>query len=285
MSLRTIGDIVNACSNGQTWSSFVHKTTTPTPGAGYWGDMSMGAGTPIYNAYVGGQYEATQLIGSKNQGIHTGATPPAGMEKYLAQIGVMTPTITNGPPMSLHINDYLMCYPLIDGDSLDQQDMINEVSLPRYTDGVGVRAFIVVTTPMTGTGTTTIGYTDCDDVDRTMTIGLIGSGTVGVIVGNSSSSTSANAKAPFIPIDGRGLKRINYVTNLSSMGGFFCIVLCRPLTRIHIREGGVWTEHCLISQKLMLPRIYDGAYLNMLALTSASGNPSTIRGQFDFVWG
>ena len=36
-------------------------------------------------------------------------------------------------------------YPLIDGDSTDQQDFTNDAPLPRYSDGVGVIPVLVIT--------------------------------------------------------------------------------------------------------------------------------------------
>lgn len=285
MAIDSIGGAIDAYSAGGCWNSFFHKTSTPTPGAGYWGDMSMGAGIPVYQAYVGGQYEATPVIGQKNQGINIGPAMVGDQKRYLAQLSVMTPVITNGPPMTLQLCDWLMFYPLIDGDSLDQQDMTNEFSLPRYTDGVGVRAFLVVTTPMTANGTTTINYTDTDDVDQSITFAVLSSATVGSIANCSSTAISNNARSPFIPIKGKGIKKINSVTNLASMGGFLSLVLVRPITTVMIREGAVQTERCLISNFLTLPRIYDGAYLNWLALTSGTASPGTLRGQLDFVYG
>jgi hypothetical protein len=248
----------------------------------------MGAGTPIYNAYVGGQLEATQLNGQKNQGVFTGPAMVAGQEKYLAQIALASPTTTNSVPYDYILADYLLFYPLIDGDSTEQQDMDNTATLPRYTDGVGVKAFLVVTTPMTADADVTIGYTDCDNIDRTLTVRcLVGGVSVGGLIQGAAAGvtiTVTRALTPFLPIPERGIKRINYVTNAAGLGGFFAACLCKPLTTLMQREPLTMTEKCLITQQLTLPRIYPGAYLNFLLLAGGTGNPSTIRGQLDFVW-
>ena len=181
-----------------------------------------------------------------------------------------------------------MFYPLVDGDSTEQQDMINDVSLPRYTDGVGVKAFLVVTTPMTADGDVTVGYTDCDDIDRSITVRcLVGSVAVGGIIHGAAAGgaiTVTRALTPFLPIPQRGIKRINYVTNAAGLGGFFAVCLCKPLASLMQREALTMTEKCLITAQLSMPRIYPGAYLNFLLFAGSFGNPSTIRGQLDFVW-
>ena len=144
---RNVKHVLDSWAAGRCHNSFVHKSSCPTPGAQRWADCSMGAGTPIYNAYVGAQYEATPLIGQKNQGINVGPLPGSG-SKHLAQVAMSSTQGTNGPPYSIVIGDYLMFYPLIDGDSTDQQDMDNTAVLPRYQDGVGVQLMLLCTTPM-----------------------------------------------------------------------------------------------------------------------------------------
>ena len=288
MSFSNIREIVRAVELGQMHLAFFHKTSVPTPGANRWADCSMGAGTPIYNAYVGGQYESTPMIGQKNQGIYTGPTPPAGMQKHLAQVAMASPTTGGtGAPYTALIADYLMFYPLIDGDSTDQQDMNNITQLPRYADGVGVQLMLVVTTPMTASGTVLINVTTADDVDVTLTVATSVSGTVGVVT-NTAAQGQAISSTPFVHLEGaRGIKRVNWITNQGSLGGFYAIVLVKPLTTMMIREPLTMTEHSLIHQKASLPLVYDGAYINFMlqASTAGTGNPGVMRGEFDFIWG
>lgn len=287
MAFSNIREIVRSVELGRMHLAFVHKTSVPTPGANRWADCSMGAGTPIYNAYVGGQYEATPMIGQKNQGIYTGPNPPAGMQKHLAQVAMASPTTGGtGAPYTALIADYLMFYPLIDGDSTDQQDMDNVAPLPRYADGVGVQMMLVVTTPMTTSGTVQVNVTTADDVDVTLTVPITVSGTVGVVINTAVSNISISS-TPFAPLQGRGIKRVNWVMNLGSFGGFYAVVLVKPLTSLMIREPLTMTEHSLIHHKAALPRIYDGAYINFMlqASTGGTGNPGVMRGELDFIWG
>lgn len=287
MAFANIREIVRAVELGRMHLAFFHKTSVPTPGAYRWADCSMGAGTPIYNAYVGGQAEATPLIGQKNQGIYTGATPATGQQKYLAQVSMASPQTSGGAPYTVQICDYLMFYPLIDGDSTDQQDMDNAASLPRYADGVGVQLMLVVTTPMTTSGGIQINVTTADDVDVTLTTSTTVSGTVGVVVNTAANNTVVSA-TPFVPIgQHRGIKRINWITNQASLGGFYAAVLVKPLASMMLREPLTMTETSLIHHKASMPRIYDGAYINFLLQASANGtsSPGVIRGEFDFIWG
>lgn len=284
MAFANIREVIRSVELGRMHNAFIHKTSVPTPGAQRWADCSMGAGTPIYNAYVGGQYESTQMIGQKNQGVYLGPTPNAGQQKHIAQVSMASPQTTNGPPYTVIIGDYLMFYPLIDGDSTDQQDMDNIVGLPRYTDGKGVQMMLVCTTPMTAPGNIQINVTTSDDVDVTITTPTTVAGTVGVLI-QSAVSNVALSSTPFVPLgDVKGIKRVNWVTNLASLGGFYAIVLIKPLTTMMLREALTMTEHSLVQDKFLIPRVYDGAYINFILQAVGSGNPGAIRGEVDLIW-
>jgi hypothetical protein len=161
-----------------TWQSFFFKTSSPSGAAGRWYDAAVGAGIPVYQAYVGQQYEATLLIGESNRGIYTGPTPSAGQTKHLFALSAGTSTAS--VPLTMLLADYLMFYPLIDMDSLDPQDMINPVSISRYTSGEGVQAYLVVAAPMSSSGTVTVTYTNSQGTaNRTSTFGIASTGTIG----------------------------------------------------------------------------------------------------------
>ena len=287
MAFRNIREVITAWEDGRCWNSFFHKVATPTINGGRWGDMSMGPGTPVYQPYVGNALEATPIIGQKNQGINTGPVPPAGMDKYLAGWSFLTPS-TLGLPYPVWLCDYLMFYPLVDGDSTDEQVMDNTASLPRYTDGVGVQAFLVCTVPVPSDSTVLIKYTDADGAEKSVTQRIWNSTVSGDLLNlDRSNGVTANINSfPFINLTGsRGIQRINSVTLSTSAGGLFAIVLCKPVTQMLIREGLCVTERCLMSQYASLPRIEPGAYLNLLLFTQVNSNPGSIRGQLDFIWG
>lgn len=267
------------------WQSFFFKTSVPFGTAARWYDASIGSGTPVYQAYVGGQYEATIISGQSNQGIYTGPTPSAGQTKHLFAISAGTSTAS--VPLTLMLADYLMFYPLIDMDSLDQQDMTNSSSLSRYTSGEGVMAFFVVAAPMLGNGTITVNYTNSEGIaNRTTTFGITFSGTIGTIVNNSNSTLGAGSASPFIPLDNgdRGIRSIENVICNTSMGGFCHIVLVKPLATHLIREQNTEAETVLFTSKANCVQIQPGAYLNFIALNNTATTFAPLRGFVQFTW-
>lgn len=291
MTLSTVGDIAHSeATYGRHWQSFVHKTSAPIPGAaGQWGDLSMGAGTPKYNAYVGSQLEATQLVNAGNNSIYLGPTPASGQRRVLSRLGVQSTQGTQNVPLSLLLCDYLMFYPLIDGDNTDEQQMDNTATLPRYATGDGVRAFLVTTSPMTTNGTAVISYTSSDGVaGRSVTVGVAASSNLGAIAHRTSSTVQASTSSPFLNLAGNdgGLRSVDAVTLPTPTGGFMALVLCRPLASILVREASTWTEKVsFLTRGGVCPTVYDGAFLNFIFQTSGTGNPATFRASVDFTWG
>lgn len=267
------------------WQSFFFKTSVPFGTASRWYDAAIGAGIPVYQAYVGTQYEGTLLAGESNRGIYTGPTPSAGQTKHLFALSAGTSTAS--VPLTMLLADYLMFYPLIDMDSLDPQDMSNPVSISRYTSGEGVQAYFVVAAPMSGNGTATVTYTNSEGTaNRTTTFGITFSGTIGTIVNNSNSTLVAGAAAPFIPLANgdRGIRSIQRVTCNSSMGGFCHIVLVKPLATHLIREQNTEAETVFFTSKANCVQIQQGAYLNFIVLNNTATTFAPLRGFLQFTW-
>lgn len=287
MGFSSVGELVRATEEtGASWTSFVHKTGGPASfGAGRWADMSMGAGTPKYNAYVGSQATATPLAGSGNDGINTGPVPSVGQQKRLTGLMLQSSSATL-VPATFMLCDYLMHYPLIDGDSTDLQELDNTQSLPR--GGANVMAMVVCTTPMTSNAIMTVSYTNSAGVSgRTSVSSLIASSVVGCIVSGSNSSGAAGSVSPFIPLDGGdvGIRSVESVTLTTGAGGFFALVLVRPLVSTVLLETGVAAETSLFTQRASLPVIQDGAFLNFIYLAGRSGTAVPFRAGLDFAWG
>lgn len=278
--------VASADADGKNWTSWFHKTGGPaSAGVGRWCDASMGAGIPKYNAYVGGQFAATPLTNQGNDGLFLGPSTP-GETKHLHK-WMMSTTSTTLHPAHFTLCDYLMHYPLIDGDDTAQQDLDNTQTLPRYTDGAGVRCMIVCTTPMVANATATISYTNQSGVaGRTSTSTLIASSVVGCIISSSNTSASANSVSPFIPLASgdSGIRSIESITLSSGAGGFFAVVLVRPLAHLQIRESATVTEIENFRQRGSMPEVKSGAYLNFIYLPGQSGTLVTLRGCLEFVW-
>lgn len=283
MGFRNIREVVTSIdTDGREWTSWFHKTSGPTGfGAGRWADMSMGAGIPKYNAYVGSQTTATQLTNTGNDGIYLGPVE-TGTTKHLHQIQLMSSVATLAPSTWL-LCDYLLFYPLIDGDNTDQQDMDNTVTIPRYAGG---QVMLVCTTPTSADATATMGYTnDLGVSGRTTTFTISSSAQTGCIL--SAHNAAAGSRSPFVPLANgdKAVKSVEYITLSTGAGGFFAAVIVQPITSIVLRENNVVTEMSSIIHRATLPEIKPGAYLNWIYTTQgAAQNAFPLRGFLQYVW-
>lgn len=285
MGFASVRELAASLEDGSEWTSWFHKNTGPSgAGAGRWVDMSMGAGTPKYNAYVGSQTTSTPLIGSGNDGIYLGPNPPPNQSRHLNSIQLAT-TGAASAPSTWMLCDYVMFYPLVDGDDTAIQLMDNFLPLPRYTSGEGVQMMMVGTTPGTVNVTGSVTYTNSLGVTgKVTTFGLFFNPITGCIV-NGLNNVGASI-SPFISLGAgcKGVRSVESITLDGSMGGFFALVLVKPITTVVQRENRTVTEMSSLMQRANLPTIPDGAYLNWIANSAVSATPHPIRGHLQFVW-
>jgi hypothetical protein len=225
------------------------------------------------------QFAATPLIGSGNDGVYLGP----GSDRYLSKIGLHSTSATIAPATFV-LCDYLMHYPLVDGDDTAQQDLDNTATLPRYTSGDGVQCMAVCTTPMASNVTCTVSYTNSAGVSgRLVTFNLLATTVVGCIV---STPSAANVASPFIPLASgdKGMRSIESITLAAGAGGFFALVLVKPLATVNMREQNTFTEMEGIRQRASMPSIKDGAYLNFIYQSNNTGSAVPLRGFLEFAW-
>jgi len=282
MSIKDL--VVSGYESGQNILSYIRKVPAISSGAGFWVDLSMTTGNPAPNYYVGGEKEATIPSNWYKKGIyHGGAVSPK--TKYLHKAMLYSSNAVMAPAPFL-LCDYLMYYPLIDMDNTDEQLLDNSTtSLPRYTDGVGVQAFLVATNPYVGGARFQIKYTNTEDEARTSQILITNNSTfIGTIV--NSNTAGLNNYQAFIPLvaGDLGIKSIQSITFLSPNGGLATLVLVRPIATLMTREATAWAEYDFIKDKASLPRIYDGAYLNLLVMPSGGIAAVPVLGEFTFIW-
>lgn len=285
MPFRSVAEVADAVQQGRHHiQHFIRTSVYGAFGTNALGDFSVGTGIPSYNAYLGAALEATQLIGSRNNSIYVG---PAGVsERYLLSMS-LTHGGATGFLASVYFLDYLMFYPYIDLDNTDQQDLTNDVTLPRYTDGEGVRMTMLMQTPGTSIATNiTINYTNQDGVAKTITTAYRASGGIGVI-GPNMISTSGGSAGPFFPLaDGdRGVRSVQSVQLAAGVGGFGVMLLAKPLFTMSAAELLSTVEKNFLREQAALPRIYDGAFLNYIC--NLSTNTSALLpmvGQAQFIW-
>lgn len=273
--------------NGRNWTSFFYKSVTPTTVVGRFYDMSVGVGIPVVNAYAGAQTTATQFVGSGNQGIYTGPALSAGQQKYVHRFSIGSTGAL--APATFYLCDYLMFYPFIDMDNTDPQTMTNTVTIPRYTDGKGVRAFLVVTTPMNASGFVTINYTNNAGISgRTTQTGVFFSATTGTIVNTAQRDIQTQgAASPWIPLQGAddGIRSVESVTCSTSMGGYCAIVLVKPLLMQLVRETNTQSEKEVFRELGYPIEVKTGAYLNMLHYSGLAVTAPVLRGYVEYAWG
>lgn len=272
-------------TDGKYHYQYIYKPTVPAHGtAGYFIDLNQSSGTPKYNPFAGSELTATPLFGDGNAGIYPGNFV-SGSTKHLLRWQMLQIAATAVPDM-VYLNDYLMFYPLIDCDNVDQQDMINSSSLPRYESGEGVRIVLVVTAPMALTAAVTINYTNSDGVSgRTATANVIPGLAIGVCAtAGGGTAGSASQASPYWPLDSgdKGVRSIESITFAAGAGGFMCAALVKPLAQTAILEQNVPTEKMYGFETQNLPEIKNGAYLNLLIQRGNTGT-GNYRGEMIFI--
>ena len=129
--IKQVSDIIAGIQEGKQQISSFRKVSSQASTAGTWVDLSMASGNPSPNFYSGVSLTATTLDG--NKGIYHGSDTE--LTKVLTDLQVITVS-AGAVPITLQLCDYLLFYPQIDMDSVDEQFMDNSTTLPRYSDGV-----------------------------------------------------------------------------------------------------------------------------------------------------
>lgn len=283
MGFRNLGQFIQNCyEEGRVNEFAFRKVPAIASAAGIWGDLSMAPGNPRPNYYVGTELSATTLNGSYGL-YHGGNVSPSTCHLHKILIGSVSAGLA---PAQFILCDYLLFYPLVDMDSTDEQFLDNTVTLPRYTDGVGVQAFLVATNPFIGAAQFYINYTDTDNVSKQSPLHTTNNSTFIGAFQNCANPTQAGGNGAFIKLEqgSRGIKRIDSVTFLSPNGGLGALVLVKPLATVNLNEITAFAEYDFLLMKPSLPRIYDGAYLNFICASGASYASAPVTGIITTVW-
>jgi hypothetical protein len=184
------------------------------------------------------------------------------------------------------------------------------VTPSRYADGVGLRAYVAEqsrsgsnstgTPVMDQTASTGTEYTDASAAPgATKQFGaavsyVTGAANTPLATRIVHSGVAANNYGPFLPlaVGGSGIRRVDYYKLSTAYGAAsteqVAVVLCKPLATIPIVTAGAAGERNLLMQLPSLPRVYDGACLNILFFSgNASGlaASSPLMGYCEFGWG
>lgn len=253
-------------------------------------DYTYFAGNPPANFYASSPLEAAHVEAIR--GIHVPNVAPA--RQFVKSLTVMSAassaTATSNQNQRLLLCDYLLYYPFIDTDAIgEQQDMVQTVSLPRYTDGKGVMMMAVAQSAASTVGTFTVSYTNQDGVAGrtsaiTYTKAVAGGGTI-----VSSTTNAASGSQPFIQLQAgdSGVRSVESVTFSAAGGGLLAIVLVKPLMHIHCTQecrrtttGNLESYGAASQQESLIHRqpveLVDGRVLGIVSLGNAGSLASSI---------
>ena len=287
-------DLINQVStNGKFYRTDWQKSTFATTAhtAGLWYSLFRGGGNPPADTILG---TGTNLAFQSLTDATTNATGiphggNVGGYKHLLNAAAQTAAATTAPCV-LMLVDLLGFYPVTTVTTTGAQTLNNTVTLPRYTDGAGVQAFVTPSTVMgAATPNITLSYTNSESVagkatPTTLPIGNTAAAVTSIVY----SGTGAGKYGPFMPLAAgdAGIKSVQSI-NLSAsyVSGVLNLVLCKPLLTLPITTLGVTAERDLVNQFASMPKVYDGACLAWLMLAGvATPVASPISGHLEFGW-
>ncbi len=290
-------DMINQIStNGKFFRSDWQKSTFATTAhtAGLWYSLFRGGGNPAADTILGtGTNLAFQQLTDTTSGAtgipHGGNVGGGTGFKHLLNAAAQTAAATTAPAV-LMLVDLLGFYPITNVTTTGAQTLNNTVTLPRYTNGAGVQAFLTPSTVMgAATPNLSIGYTNSANVasratPTTLPIGNTAASVTSIVY----SGTGSGKFGPFMPLQAgdAGIRSVQSVNlSVSYVSGVLNLVLCKPLMTLPITTLGVTAERDLVNQFMSMPKVYDGACLAWIMLAGAATPvASPLSGHLEFGW-
>lgn len=287
-------NMINAISNlGQSYRADWQKSTFATTAhtAGLWYSLFRGGGNPAADTILGTgtnlAFQALTDTTANAAGIPHGGNVSG--YKVLLNAAAQTAAATTAPCV-LMLVDLLGFYPITSVTTTGDQALNNTVTLPRYTDGAGVQAFLTPSTVM-GAATPNIRLTYTDSAANagnltpaTLPIGNTAAAVTSIVY----SGTGAGKYGPFVPLAAgdAGIRSVQqFNLSVSYVSGVLNLVLCKPLLTMPITTLGVTAERDLVNQIASMPKVYDGACLAWLMLAGAATPvASPLSGHLEFGW-
>lgn len=287
-------NMINEVSvNGKTYRSDWQKSTFATTAhtAGMWYSLFRGGGNPPADTILGTganlAFQALTDATANATGIPHGGD--VGGYKVLLNAAAQTAAATTAPCV-LMLVDLLGFYPITSVTTTGAQTLNNTVTLPRYTTGAGVQAFITPSTVMgAATPNISIGYTNSAGTASRATPATLPIGnTAAAVTSIVYSGTGAGKFGPFMPLQAgdAGIRSVQSI-NLSAsyLSGVLNLVLAKPLLTLPITTLGVTAERDLVNQIASMPKVYDGACLAWIMLAGAATPvASNLSGHLEFGW-
>lgn len=275
------------------WNKNFLPTTAAT--AGEWHCLVKGTGNPatgsIYNSGTNLAFQAASETLTNAGGIPHGGNVSTAT-KHILNASAFTAAATTAPCILMLI-DLLGWYRVTSVTTTTAQATDNTVTLPRYTSGAGVQAFMWNTnttalgaaTPNLSLGYTNSAGTASRATPTTLPIGKTAAAN-GLIL---YSGTGLGKFGPFMPLQSgdAGIRSVQTIQNSTSyVSGEYAVGLCKPLLTLPITTLGVAAERDLVNQLPSMPQIVDGACLVWLMYSgAATPTNSSIYGHLDIGWG
>lgn len=298
MWFSSMDDFINETSvNGKFLRTDWNKNMLPTTPAvaGEWSFLARWGGNPasdtIYNTGTNLAFQATSDSTTGAGGIqHWGNVSPD--TKHIVNASAYTAAAAVAPCV-LMLVDLLGFYRVTSTTTITAQALNNTVTIPRYTTGAGVQAFMWANnaTPLGAwVPNLSINYTNsAGTASRTTPVTLPIGKTAAANWLVLYSGTGAGKYWPFMPLQSgdAGIRSIQSVTISATYTSWeFSIGLCKPLLTLPITTLGVASERDLMNQVPSLPQIQDGANLVWMIYHGAwTPVNSAIYGHLDFAWG
>ena len=274
------------------WQKSTFGTTAHT--AGLWYSLFRGGGNPAADTILGTgtnlAFQALTDTTTNATGIPHGGNVGGGTGyKHLLTAAAQTAAATTAPCVMMLV-DLLGFYPITSVTTITAQTLNNTVTLPRYTDGAGVQAFLTPSTVMgAATPNLSIGYTNsANTASRATPTTLPIGNTAAAVTSIVYSGTGSGKYGPFMPLQAgdAGIRSVQTVTiSVSYVSGVLNLVLCKPLLTLPITTLGVTAERDLVNQFASMPKVYDGACLAWLMLAGAATPvASPISGHLELGW-
>jgi len=281
MAYATYKELTEAVDAGKTCTYYWRKAPGTIVTQGIWYDMSITPGSPAPQYYASTPMTSAAMAYSTDKGIFHGYAP----SKYLKETTVMG-TRNNHFPMNMYLCDYLMFYPFIDEGTTDVQPMINTVTLPRYTDGEGVRIMAVTQGARAGAPYFTVSYTNQDGVaGRTTRSHRMNNEAYNGAIATSNRAVPDSAN-PFLALQegDTGVRSIESITMGTADVGIFALVLVKPIAQTVARELTAPSQKDYLLHNSILPEIQNDAYLNWVVCPNGIFNASVIQGDLTVIW-
>jgi hypothetical protein len=250
-------------------------------------------GNPPANAWTGTALNAQAPNDTSGFGMYHGGNVSTDT-KHILNVAAMSSAAT-GVPSILMLVDLCLYYPGINMNSATRQTLVNSTTLTRYTNGKGLRSWVVAQSTSgatahnldSGAGTGT-EYVD-QDGNTAVHPGTISFTASAITPHISHSGTAANNYGPFLPLAAGdyGVRSYNYFKLSAASASASTAALCigKPLATIPLTTTSVMTERDLMNQLPSLPQVQDGACIVPLLYAGAAvASATNFYGAVETAW-